>query len=299
MPEDFAVPAEGDDVYRCFVMPTGLAESRSITAIEVRPGNPRVVHHTFAYVDVRGLGRDRDRDDPGPGYMCFSGFTGDRIFGALGGWTPGNEPHFYGEGIGQHLPPGADVVMQVHYHPSGKPERDQSSLALYFTKERPTRHLLPLVLGSHRIDIAPGDQDYVVKDSAVLPAAVSLIGLTPHAHLLAKDLKADAYLPDGTVEHLIWIRDWDFNWQEQYRYAVPVRLPAGTRVEMVYRYDNSAGNPRNPNVPPKRVRFGEQTEDEMALLFMNVIPDRLIDIPALLKAAFSRRREVGGDQPGP
>ena len=115
-------------------MPTALPKDRFLTAIEVKPGNPRVVHHTFGYVDTRGLGRRRDADDPMPGYPCFSGFTGDQIFGLLGGWTPGNDAHPFGDGVGLELPRNADVVMQVHYHPSGKPETDRTRLGLYLSK---------------------------------------------------------------------------------------------------------------------------------------------------------------------
>ncbi len=292
MPEAYEIHAEGRDIYRCFVLHTDLPADTFVKAVEFKPGNPRIVHHAILYLDTSGRAHQLDEQDPGPGYTHFGG-PGFTPSGGLGGWAPGAQPRPLPDGVAHAFKKGVDVVMQIHYHPSGKPEKDQSSLALYFTKDRPTRYQLPFTLGSRRIDIAPGDKDYVVKDSAVLPAAVSLVGLTPHAHLLAKEMKADAYLPDGTVQHLIWIKDWDFNWQEQYRYATPIHLPADTRVEMVYRYDNSTDNPRNPNSPPKHVGFGEQTEDEMALLFMNIIPDRLLDIPMLLKAALARRHQTG------
>ena len=103
-----------------------------------------------------------------------------------------------------------------------------------------------------------------------LPQDVEVLGITPHAHYLGKDMKIDARLPDGSITHLIWIKDWDFNWQGQYRYAQPVKLPKGTRVELEYTYDNSAANVRNPSHPPVAVHWGEQTTDEMAVAFLSV-----------------------------
>ena len=123
-----------------------------------------------------------------------------------------------------------------------------------------------------------------MKTGITLPRDVELLGITPHAHYLAKDMKVDAHLPDGTVKPLIWIKDWDFNWQGQYRYAERVKLPKGTRVELEYTYDNSPDNPRNPSSPPVRVHWGEQTKDEMALAFMGVVLPSPADEAAFQKA---------------
>src|SRR5262249_6965392 len=116
---DFTVPASGDDIYRCFVIPTKLESDQYVTAIEYRPGNRRVVHHLLAYVDTAGKARERDAADPGPGYSCFSG-PGEPIHGDLGGWAPGIQPSPLPDGVGRSLPRGADIIVQVHYHPSGK-----------------------------------------------------------------------------------------------------------------------------------------------------------------------------------
>jgi len=119
----------------------------------------------------------------------------------------------------------------------------------------------------------------VVKASGILPMDVEAIAVFPHAHYLAKDMKVNAYLPDGTVVPLIWIQDWDFNWQGAYRYANPVKLPKGTRLEMQYTYDNSAANPHNPSNPPREVKFGEQTTNEMAFAFVSVTLDSPAQVP--------------------
>ena len=160
--------------------------------------------------------------------------------------------------------------MQIHYHLDGKAEQDQSTIGLTFSKAPPTKGLTLFVLGNEKIDIPAGDSHYVVKASGVLPMDTEAVAIFPHAHYLCKDMKVDAHLPDGTVKPLIWIKDWDFNWQGAYRYGSPVKLPAGTRLDMQYTYDNSAGNPHNPSNPPREVKFGEQTTNEMAFAFVSL-----------------------------
>jgi len=303
MPEPFEVPADGGDVYRCFVLPTDLPESRWITAIEVLPGNPRVVHHTFAYLDVRGLGRERDAADPEPGYMCFSGFTGDSIFGALGGWTPGNEPHFLNEGIGQNLPPGADVVMQVHYHPVGKVERDQTRLGLHFAR-RPIRKALQWISACAdpaEFDLPAGDPDIGWKAELKIPMDVELHAMTPHMHLLGRSMEARVVGPDGRSRPLIQIDDWDFNRQETYYLREPLRIAEGSTVHIEARFDNSSANPRNPSRPPRAVRWGEGTNDDMMILFLGLTrADQDLTLPGAVDdfmEEFFRRAGVAPDEP--
>jgi hypothetical protein len=122
-----------------------------------------------------------------------------------------------------------------------------------------------------------------------LPRDVQLAGLTPHAHYLCKDMKVTATLPDGSTKPLIWIKDWDFNWQNAYRYRTPLDLPKGTRIDLEYTYDNSENNPHNPSHPPVRIHWGEQTKDEMALVFLNVVLPTRADIPELQRDV---RRQV-------
>src|SRR5690242_4777911 len=111
-------------------------------------------------------------------------------------------------------------------------------------------------------------------------ADVHLIGVTPHMHLLGRELKVTATLPDGTVKDMVWVKDWDYRWQDTYRYKEPVALPKGTRLDLVAYYDNSSENKRNPNNPPKRVTFGEQTTDEMCFAFFAYTLDQESAKPA-------------------
>jgi hypothetical protein len=152
------------------------------------------------------------------------------------------------------------------------------------------------IVGNNRIDIAPGDAQYVVKASAVIPADTALLRITPHAHYLCKDMKVNARLPDGSVTPLIWIKDWDFNWQGSYTYATPVKLPKGTRVEMEYTYDNSVDNPRNPAKPPVRVTYGEQTTNEMALVFMSFSVPTPQDALTFTREMFRTQADRGPDR---
>ena len=294
--EPYAIPADGRDRFQCFVIPLNADTARYVKTVEFHPGNPKVVHHALFYLDVTGEARRKDAATPEPGYPCFGG-PGVPIAGGLGGWAPGATPEALPEGMAHVIEKGADLVIQIHYHPSGKSETDQSSLGVTYT-DRPTKGLANMVAGSTRIDIPAGEAHYPVTSSLIVPQDVELIGVTPHAHWLAKSMDVEARFPDGKVAPLISIDDWDFNWQGQYRYAEPIKLPKGTRIEMHYTYDNSADNPRNPSSPPKHVRFGEQTTDEMAFLFLQVALPKPEDVPAFRRAMLLSRVEQFLDEGG-
>jgi hypothetical protein len=266
LPGKFALAADGPDQYRCFVVPMNLDHDVYVKTFEFRAENRRVVHHAIIFTDPTGAARKLAPN--GGSYPCFGG-PGFGPTGLVGGWAPGGSPGVFGKGMELTVAKGTDLVLQIHYHPSGKPEQDQSSLGMTFG-EAPTIGRGLILMNSRAIDISAGESHYVVKTGVTIPQDVEVLGITPHAHYLAKDMKVDAHLPDGSVTHMIWIKDWDFNWQGQYRYAQPVKLPKGTRVELEYTYDNSPANPRNPSNPPKAVHWGEQTTDEMAVAFMSV-----------------------------
>jgi mono/diheme cytochrome c family protein len=287
MPEAYAVPAEGRDVFRCFVLPTNLDEDKYVQAVEYHPSDRAVVHHALFFLDSSGTARKKDEKDPGPGFSSFGG-PGFIPTGGLGGWAPGAFPQKLPDGTARLLKKGSDVVIQTHFHPTGKVEHEQSELGIYFAKKKPERILAGLTLGNRNIDIPAGQSDYNATASFVTPIDVELEGITPHAHLVCKDMKATATLPDGSTKQLLWIKDWDFNWQGQYQYVKPIKLPKGTTINMEYLYDNSAENFRNPNNPPKRVHFGEQTADEMAFLFCSVVAERPAELPLLRLAMFQQ-----------
>lgn len=273
--EPYKVAADGRDQFRCFVLPMNLTKESYVSGAEFRPGNPRVVHHALIFLDSTGTARKLAAASGGAssngasGYPCFGGpgFTGA---GLLVGWAPGYTPLAPEPSLSLPVRPGTDVVIQIHYHPSGKPEQDQSSIGLKFSGP-PTKGRALLLVMNRYLDIPAGESHYLVKGSVTVPQDAELWGITPHAHYLATDMKVNAHLPDGSVIPLIRIKDWDFNWQGQYRYKEPIKLPKGTKIELEYIYDNSSGNPHNPSNPPVRVRFGEQTKDEMALAFLGLV----------------------------
>ncbi|HTM47486.1 MAG TPA: hypothetical protein VL285_02320 [Bryobacteraceae bacterium] len=293
MIQSYAVPAEGPDLYRCFVIPLGLKSVRYADAIEFRPGNPKVVHHALLFLDRAGVARKKE-SSPGAGYECF-GAPGFLPGAGLGGWSPGSPSIRMPDGVSAVLDARSDLVLQVHFHPTGKVETGQAEVAFRFTVRPPSRRLLDIPLGSRRIDIAAGEKAYKVTDHFTLPVDVEVIGIIPHAHYLCKEMKGVARLPDGSVRWLIWIQDWDFNWQEPYRYKIPLRLPEGTRLEMEFLYDNSEGNVRNPSHPPRRVRWGPDSTDEMAGLHVQALAARESDVAELVQALWGKTmRSVGG-----
>jgi tetratricopeptide (TPR) repeat protein len=165
-------------------------------------------------------------------------------------------------------------------------------VGLYFTDEAPTKFPMLLQLEHDgAIDIPPGESRFVVADHYDLPVDVEVLGVYPHAHYVGRDVQGFATLPDGTKKWLIWIRDWDFAWQAVYRFARPVFLPRGSRLEMRITYDNSAGNVRNPNDPPRRVVAGNRSTDEMGHLWIQVLPRQRDDRWLLQEASMRRRLE--------
>ncbi len=287
MPKPFVVPADGPDVQQCFVVPVSVPKDEYVVAYEFRPSDARVVHHALFYTDGSGVARQKqaasEADGHTVGYASFGG-PGFLPTSVLGAWVPGTTPLPLPDGIAKLLPQDNDIVIQTHFHPTGKAETEQSSLGIYFAKTPPRKLVSGILTADFAMNIPPGAKSYVARDSFVVPIAVEAISIQPHAHLLCRDMKVTATLPDGTTRPMIWIKDWDWNWQGAYQYAQPVHLPAGTRLDMAYTYDNSADNLHNPNSPPKWVRFGEQTRDEMALCGLEVVADSAADEPTLKQA---------------
>ena len=282
MPEAFTIPANGPDIQRCFPIAMPIDGDKTVAAVEFRPGNRRVVHHSILYLTAKGAAKAKDAADAGPGYASFGG-PGVVPTGALGGWAPGAFPRRLPDGTARMLKAGNDLIMQIHYHPDGKAETDKSVVGLYFTKTPVKKLVGGIAVRSRDIDIPAGEaRHHVEAQSSPLPADYTAIGITPHMHNVAREVKVVAESPDGSTIPLIWIKDWDFNWQGQYQYKTPLRLPKGTIVKMDVYYDNSVANPRNPSSPPRAVKWGEQTTDEMCLLAIQVTADTNADLLKLL-----------------
>ena len=275
MNREFSIPASGDDIYRYFVMPMELVGDRVIVATEFRPGNPKVVHHSLAYVDYTGRARRQEAKDDEYGIAFFGnrGILDSAHY--VYGWTPGLDP--------LNLPPdhgiplrgdgSGDIVFEIHYRPNGIATTDRSRMGFYFA-DKPVSHITTgFVAGTVDVDIAPDDANYWRQVYTEIPADIRLIAVSPHMHYLGKEVKAVATLPDGTEVPLLYIPDWDFRWQNLYIYREPLALPAGTRIDAWFRFDNSSANPYNPHTPPVRTRWGWSSDEEMCEFWMRFVAD--------------------------
>ena len=291
MDESFEVPADGPDRYRNFVLPIEFPRGKYLKAAEFRPGNPVVVHHAVLTYDADGKARQLDAKEEGLGFERV-GIVGKLFPGASGIWTPGREATVMPEGFSMPWPDGADLVLQLHLHPSGKVEHERSTVGLYLTDEPPARTTADLLLIDKNIDIPPGERAFRTHDEMVLPIDMELFGVFPHMHLIGREVRVTAEPPDGERKTLFAIDDWSFKWQNFYQYLRPVRLPAGTRIEMHCVHDNSADNAANPNQPPERVTWGEETRDEMSIVILQLVPIAPVTLSSLEEQL--KNRIVGG-----
>jgi tetratricopeptide (TPR) repeat protein len=281
------LPATGPDIYWNFLFKPDIKQTRYVYAIEIRPGERRLVHHANLMVDG-------NRSAPGNGFPGMDLTVMRSPFDPVGHflfWKPGAAPHREADGFSWRLDPADELILNAHLQPSGKPENVRPSVGLYFTDRPPTR--FPMLLEMENdpaLNIPPGVKDVLVADDFRLPLDVDVLAIYPHAHYLGKVLEAFATLPSGEKKWLVRIPDWNQNWQSVYYYREPVLLPKGTTISMRYHYDNSAANVRNPNHPPRRVEGGNRATDEMAHLWMQVLPRGRGDQRRELEEAILRHR---------
>lgn len=288
MPEAFSIPADGNDIYRNFVLRVPNMAPQFVRAVEILPDNPKVIHHAFILLDRSGEARRMDDRDPGPGFGGMSPGPNSSVPpGYFAAWHPGSVPRPAASGIAWTLEPGTDIVLQAHLRPSGKPEKLRASVGLYFTEKRPTKFPFCLLLRSTQIDIPAGENQYTIESAYQLPVDVFVLSSLPHAHYLARDVRGWADLPDGTSREILHIPNWDFNWQNDYEFREPLFLPKGSWLRMRFSFDNSAENIRNPNTPPKRVRYGLESSDEMGELWMQLLSAHQEDANELRRNYFS------------
>jgi tetratricopeptide (TPR) repeat protein/mono/diheme cytochrome c family protein len=294
MPAPYILPAGGSDVFRNFVIPVPVSTTRYVRAVEILPGNKKVVHHANILIDRTQSFRRLDEQDAEVGFPGMDirieseSFEPDSHFLF---WKPGTPPATEPEDMTWRLDKGTDLILNMHLQPSGKPEAIQPIIGIYFSDRPPTRFPMLLQLENDgALDIPAGKKDFVITDEYQLPLDVDVLGVYPHAHYLGKEMQAYAMLPDGTRKWLIRIKDWDINWQAVYRYAEPVFLPKGTTIAMRYTYDNSADNVRNPNHPPRRVLAGNRSADEMGHLWVQVLPRSREDQRIILQESLMRHR---------
>ena len=333
MSEAFEVPARGPDVYRNFVVPLNLDRDTWVRAIEFRPSARSVVHHSLFFLDSTSASRERDAADPLPGFpggmgggrvggsgRGLAGLLGRRggggaaddpvdddpvarVAGGLGGWALGGRALELPPGLAFFVAKGSDLVLSTHFHPSGKIEHEKSTVGLYFAPSPPTQAFttiqLPPIFGVFEgLDIPADEGHYAIKDSFVIPIDVRAFSVGAHAHYLGKQMRLTATFPDGSVKTLLRIDDWDFSWQERYRYAEFVSLPKGTRLDAEVTYDNTSANKRNPSRPPVRVTWGEESTDEMGSIGLQVVAATPAELPQLRQAFVAHIRQAAITRPG-
>lgn len=332
MSEAFEVPARGADVYRNFVVPLNLDRDTWVRALEFKPSARSVVHHSLFFLDATGGARERDAEDPLPGFPggmgsgrvasggrggrgALAGLLGRgsanspdddpvaRVAGTLGGWALGGRATELPSGLAFFVAKGSDLVLSTHFHPSGKAEQEKSAVGLYFAPGPPTQAFttiqLPPIFGVFEgLDIPADEGHYTIKDSFVIPIDVRAFSVGAHAHYLGKQMRLTATLPNGDVKTLLRIDDWDFSWQERYRFADYVSLPKGTRLDAEISYDNSSANKRKPSRPPVRVTWGEESNDEMGSIGLQVVAASPSELPQLRQAFLAHVRQAAVTRPG-
>lgn len=294
LPEVYRLTESGEDVWRSFVIPAPLDKTRHVRAMAFLPGN-KAVHHAAVRLDRTPQSRVRDAADPGFG---FGGIVlPDSALPPAGhmlNWLPGRQGYRSPEGMPWPFEGGADLVVQLHLQPTGRNEDIRPRIGFYFTDQMPTNQLVVFPLRVRTLDIPAGESRYLAKDSFVLPVDSTVIWINPHAHFLGEELKGFARLPDRSLKWLFWIKQWNFNWQDDYTLQEPVLLPKGTELVMEYFFNNSETNPFNPAKPPRQVRFGQQSTDEMAELWIQLLPAGPADRAVLERALQEKMlREMG------
>lgn len=303
MPVEFELPAEGQIELQDFFVPVPFQEDRFVEALEIRPGTPGVLHHGGAYVvdlppgtrivDGRAIGPDgrRLRRDQirGVGESVFETQGASKLIS----FVPGRGTERHRPGVAKRIAAGKYIHFDMHYQPTGEPERDRTRLGLWFSRAPVLREVLTRTVSSHWIiegreapveviwvdgkprvtELIPNIPPYAEnwKMVGVLPfqQATTLYALSPHMHLRGKDMTYVLTYPDGREEVVLRVPRYDFNWQLHYELDTPLKIPAGSKMIAIAHYDNSPKNPYNP-APEKTVYWSEQSWDEMNVALIEI-----------------------------
>ena len=259
------------DEYRCFVLPTQFTADNYLTAIEVVPGNPKVVHHVLVFHDTSAIPAKNDAKDPQPGYLSFGG-TGSPTSQLIGVYVPGQEPYIFPDGLGAKLLKKGNIILQIHY-PGYVQNQIDSTKVLLQTTTQTIRNMLIVPAVNHNSPTLingplyiPADQKKTFNTKTTLNNPITIFAVAPHMHLVGKSIKAFSINGKDTTP-IVNIPNWDFHWQRTYVMRRPLILSKGTEIWGEANYDNTAQNPNNPNSPPIAVELGEGTKDEMMLVY--------------------------------
>lgn len=269
---NYVIPPITQDLYRSFAMPTNSTVDQFITAFEVVPGNRQVVHHVLVYQDTSDIALQLDSLDPLPGFNSFGGI-GSPSAKLIGAWVPGAEPVFYPAGMGIKLLAGANIIFQLHYPVGTSFQSDSTKVNFQLSSNPSTRTVSVVPIINHSTSLLNGPlfipADSVKQFNALvnIPIPITVIGISPHMHLIGNSVLSYAVTPQQDTINLINIPSWDFHWQGTYQFRQPVKIPAFSQLKAEAVYDNTVNNPFNPNIPPQDVSLGEATTDEMFLIY--------------------------------
>ncbi|MFM2386713.1 MAG: hypothetical protein RL660_1470 [Bacteroidota bacterium] len=269
----YTVNTTAGDVYRCFVIPGGIATDKYITNIEVVPGNRPIVHHVLVFTDTSTVPATLDAGDPGPGYN--SAGTGSNASTLVAGWVPGQGVINIAPGFGLRAPANTSYVIQIHY-PSGINNLVDSTKVYLKFATSPVRtafvspvinHGPPSLQNGPLVIAANTTKTFIAKYTIPNFVNTSVLSVSPHMHKIGRNIKSFAVNTAGDTTKLINIPSWDFNWQGGYNFQKPIVLTGGSTIWANALYDNTTANPFNPSNPPQLVTLGEGTNDEMMLIY--------------------------------
>ncbi len=296
------VGKEVDDEYRCFVMSVPFEEEVWLKATDYKPGNPEIVHHYIVFLDKSGRAMELDRRTPEPGFEC--GMTGGGaelgLLPMIGAWAPGNTSGWGPEGVARRIPAGSQIVLQIHFHnATGEDQTDQSSIGWHLAKGselveyEPNTHLL----SAWQLDIPPGEREVTHAAEWKTSRHITLLGIAPHMHYRGKSMRVWYQPPGAEEETMLFVPNYDFNWQTTYAFEAPMKIPAGSKFRMESVHDNSSGNPHNPD-PTRHVKWGEETHNEMSIAFLpHTVDEKRIDVTPVWPPKRFDPKGDGGDPP--
>lgn len=247
-----AVPAEGEDLFPQEWVDVHINEPRWIQAIEFLPGDRRVAHHIQSTMS----------NTPGGNAL-------NSQVSILGVWTAGMPPYVFPEGNGRVIRPGARVLIDSHYHPMGEAATDVTRIGLHFGEGDLKREVFTVPVVNTDIRIPPGDPNHEELAFHIFDRDMELLAFSPHMHVRGKAMRYDLTYPDGTKETLLDVPNYDYNWQWLYYPTEPISVPAGSRLDVTAAWDNSAGNPANPD-PTDEIIYRGDTFNEMFVGFVEM-----------------------------
>ena len=285
MAAPYTVAAGSGVQYRNFALPVDIAARRWVRAVDIRP-DPTArasIQRARITLDDTGDGRRLEAAQEAPGFPGLAPDHGRFPPGDFLVWSGGRRTAASTRDIAWRLDPGTDLTLQLGLRARERPVDVLASVGLYFAAEPPALRSVGVVLDAPALDVAAGEPAYVVEDRYRLPVPLDVVGVYPYLHRLGTAVEVTAEAPGGTELGLLRIDDWQFDWQDGYRYTEPVRLPTGTLLRARFTFDNSSANPRNPSRPPVRIRYTADDASVRAEVFLQALPVSADDEAALVR----------------